>query len=89
MNMSEPDARFARKAILDVVRNQMRQGNPPETKQTYDRLIADGHSHEETMKLLGCVVTAEIFDVLKRGEPYNAERFVAALQGLPNLPWDD
>jgi hypothetical protein len=84
--MTDPDRQFARKAILDVVRNQIRLGEPPETKQTYDRLIAEGHSHEETMKLLGCVVAAEVFDILKRGEAFNQARFVAALEALPELP---
>ncbi|MDJ0706217.1 MAG: hypothetical protein QNJ46_23345 [Leptolyngbyaceae cyanobacterium MO_188.B28] len=29
----------ARAAILDAIENQIRDLNPPETKQTYDRLL--------------------------------------------------
>ena len=88
-DMTTPDPEIARAAIFEIIENQMRDGTPPETKQTYDRLIAAGHSREETMKLIGCVVSSEIFDVLKARQPYNQERYVAALKALPKLPWDD
>jgi len=39
--------------------------------------------------LIACVVSAEIFDVLKRQEPFNLDRFVKALDRLPAMPWDD
>jgi hypothetical protein len=87
--MTEPDPEIARATIFELIDNQIRDGTPPETKQTYDRLIAAGHSREETMKLIGCVVVSEIFDVLKERQPYNQERYVAALKALPELPWDD
>ncbi len=80
---------IAREAIFEVIENQMRDGTPPETKQTFDRLRGDGYSHEDTMKLIGCVVSTEIFDVLKNKEPFNEKRFVAALHSLPTLPWDE
>ena len=52
--------------ILGVVENQIRDGNPPETQQTYERLIADGYSDKETRNLIGCVVSSEIFNILKK-----------------------
>jgi hypothetical protein len=75
-----------RKAIFDVVDNQIRQGTPPETRQTLDRLIQEGHSESEARKLIAAVVAAEIFDVLKYEEPYDEVRFLAALHALPSLP---
>ena len=85
--MTEPDPQFARAAIFEIIENQMRDGDPLETEQTYDRLIAVGHSHEETMKMIGCIVSSEIFDVVKRNQTFNLERYVAGLQALPELPW--
>ncbi len=32
-----------RSAILKAVENQLASNNPPETKQTYDRLLREGH----------------------------------------------
>lgn len=84
--MSEPNPAVARVAILEVVENQLRDGTPPETKQTFERLVAGGHSVEDAKRLIGVVVAHEIFNVLKRGEAYNQARFVAALRRLPKAP---
>jgi hypothetical protein len=72
--------------ILQVVDNQINSDNPPETRETYDRLITLGHSSEEAKRLIGIVVTAEIFDVMKNQEMFNKKRFVEALKKLPETP---
>ena len=77
-----------RRAILEVVENQMRDDNPPETRQTFDRLIGQGLSSEEVMRLIGCVVTVEIFEILERGGAFEMARYVAGLRALPSLPWE-
>jgi len=74
-------------AIMEVVDNQLRDGTPPETRQTLDRLLADGHTEEEARRLIACAVTSEIFDVLKNHQPYDEARYLAALHRLPTLPW--
>jgi hypothetical protein len=74
--------------ILEVVNNQLEALDPPETKQTYDRLIADGISDQEARRLIGCVVSSEIFDVLKQQKPFDHARFIKALNKLPKLPWE-
>ena len=79
---------YLKSAILEVVDNQLQANDPPETRQTFDRLISEGYSEEEAKKLIGCVVTSEIFDVLKKQEPFNPERFAKALNKLPKLPQD-
>ena len=86
--MSKPNKEL-QNAIHAIVKNQMRDGTPPETKQTYDRLMAAGHSREETMRLIGCAVTTEIFDVLKENQNYDEQRYIAALEALPKLPQHD
>ena len=75
-----------RAAILEVVENQLRDNTPPESKQTFERLVAEGHTTEEARHLIGVVVACEIYDMLKRGEVYNPVRFIAALKRLPKLP---
>ena len=74
---------YLKSAILEVVENQLQANDPPETRQTYDRLISEGYSEVEAKKLIGCVVSLEIFDVLKKQEPFNPERFAKALNELP------
>ena len=77
---------YLKSAILEVVDNQLQANDPPETRHTFDRLISEGYSEEEAKKLIGSVVTVEIFDVLSKQEPFNQKRFVKALNNLPNLP---
>ena len=72
-----------------MINNQIRDGTPPETKETYDRLLSEGYSEEDVMKLIGAVVSSEIFAVLKEGRTYDKESYVAALKALPRLPWDE
>ena len=81
----KPNKRLNR-AIMEVVENQIRQANPRATKETFDRLIREGHDHDEARRLIGCVVASEIFDVLKDLQPYNEGRYVSALKRLPELP---
>ena len=37
-------------AIMEVVENQLRQNDPPETKQTYERLLMEGHTEVEAKR---------------------------------------
>lgn len=77
-----------RAAILEVVDNQLRDNTPPETKKTYQRLLQEGFSDRQARELIGAVVSSEIFEVLKEQQPYNQERFIAALERLPKMPWE-
>jgi hypothetical protein len=75
-------------AILEIVDNQLRENSPPETRQTFRRLLDEGHTDREAKRLIGCVIATEIYDILKHQEPFNQVRFLAALQRLPAMPWD-
>ncbi len=52
---------LAQKAILDVVDNQIRDLNPPATKETFHRLVSEGVGQAEARRLIGCLVASEIF----------------------------
>ena len=54
--------------ILGVVENQIRDNDPPETRQTLRRLIKEGFSREEAVELIGTVVVHEIYNVLKQNK---------------------
>jgi hypothetical protein len=47
-------------------------------------LVAQGYAPEDARRLIGNVVAQEIFAVMQREEAYNEQRYVAALQGLPD-----
>jgi len=78
-----------RRMILKVVENQIRDNDPPETRQTLRRLIKEGFSREEAVELIGTVVVHEIYNVLKQEKNFDRKRFVAALRQLPKLPYDE
>ena len=71
------------KAILEAVENQLRADDPPETKQTFDRLLREGYSEDDAMKLIGRAVATEIYEVLKNKTPFDEGRYVKALKELP------
>ena len=83
------DGQVAGEAIVEAVENQLDDNNPPETKQTLDRLIESGESRENAIRYITCALSVEIFGALKNKEPYNNERYINNLKALPELPWKD
>jgi hypothetical protein len=84
----EPHNPRLRRVLLEIVDNQLRDGTPPETRTTLERLLGEGFTREQARELIACVVSSEIFDVLKNGELYQEARYLAGLRGLPRMPWD-
>lgn len=68
---------------MRVVAQQLRTVNPPETKQTYDRLIALGYPKKLVLTMLASVVAAEVFAIIQTKKPFDHARFAAALHRLP------
>jgi hypothetical protein len=67
----------------------VRDNTPPETRRALERLVAHGHTPEDARRLIGCVVSAEIYGILARDRPFDEAAYVAALQRLPLLPWEE
>ncbi|HEX4945650.1 MAG TPA: hypothetical protein VFZ34_03155 [Blastocatellia bacterium] len=86
--MKNPDPEILRSAIFEIIHNQIRDNNPPETKATLERLLADEIPEEEALKMIGCCVTTEIFDILKYHRTFDEARYVRNLHRLPQLPWE-
>ena len=85
----EEGSEFAQAAIFEVIENQIRDDNPCEVKQTIQRLLSEGHSKEEAMKLIGCALAVEIFETVKQRKPFNESRYVENLNNLPEIPCED
>lgn len=86
--MKETDSHRLRKAILKVINTQIRENDPPETRQTLVRLQEQGFSEQEALKLIGYVVASVVFSVLRNNRQYDKEKYTEALNNLPKLPWD-
>jgi peroxiredoxin family protein len=87
-NMNE-DSEYLQAAIFEIIDNQIRDNDPPETKETLERLLSDGHAREEAIKLIGCALTAEVFDIMKHQKPFDQSRYADNLRKLPEMPWED
>lgn len=76
------------KAILEVVENQIRDNDPAETRQTVERLRADGYTADEARRLVSTAVTVELFHIMRDRETFNRKRFAWNLAHLPREPWN-
>jgi len=79
----------AKEAIYKIIENQIKDNEPQEVKITLNRLISEGKSEEEAINLIGCALSAEMFEVLKHNTPYNKSRYVSYLNNLPEMPWEE
>ena len=82
--MKDEGSDLAREAIFEVIENQIRDGSPPQVAETLRRLEEGGHSREEAMKLIGCAVSDELFEIMKYGKPFDEERYVNNLGSSRN-----
>lgn len=80
--------KILREQIFEIIKNQLRDNDPPETKTTYDRLIKNGFDDFQTRQMIGQCLAVELFDVMKFGKPYNNERYIKNLKALPKEPFD-
>jgi len=73
-------------AFLETVDNQLADNDPPETKETLDRLINQGMTEEDAKIYIAQAVSVEIFDILKHQKEFNLERYLKNLKQLPDEP---
>ena len=83
------DGQLAGEAIVEAVENQIRENNPPETKRTLRRLMAQGNSRENAIRYIACAFSVELFEVMKHQSLYDEPRYIKNLKALPILPDDN
>lgn len=77
-----------REQIFEIINNQLRDNDPPETKSTYKRLQEEEYDDLQTRQMIGQCLAVELFDVFKHGKPFNKERYIKNLKALPKEPFD-
>lgn len=78
-----------RDILFEVIESQIKQKNPPETNETFERLKKLGYSDFDTKILIGQCFSVEMYSAMKHGKPYNNVRYVKNLQNLPKPPVDE
>ncbi|MDD4148940.1 MAG: DUF1841 family protein [Bacteroidales bacterium] len=77
-----------REQIFEIINNQIKDNNPPETKATFIRLQKQGFDELQIRQMIGQCLAVELFDAMKFGKPYDNERYIKNLLALPKEPFD-
>ena len=81
-----PDSLAVGEELRKVAQTQVRTGQPPIAKATYERLLREGHSHENAIELIATVLASEMYEILKAGRPHDERAYAEALRCLPDIP---
>jgi hypothetical protein len=76
-------------AYLEAVDNQLRDNNPPETRQTFERLRGLKISEREAKLLIASVLAVETYEIMKTNKPFDRDRFSRNLERLPDQSFLD
>lgn len=77
---------YLKAAFLEVVENQLADNDPPETRETLDRLRAQGISEEDARIYIAHAISVELYDILKHQNEFNLDRYRRNLKRLPEEP---
>ena len=80
---------IVREQIFEIIKNQLKANNPPETKLTFERLKGLGYSELDAKKLIGQCIAVELFNIMKYKKPFDESRYISNLKKLPEKPFDD
>ena len=72
-----------RDVMLDTVLSQIDSGDPPEARDTYDRLIDGGASNSQALHAMAKVLREEMNRMLTDSTPFDNARYAAALKKIP------
>lgn len=74
--------KYLKSTVLEVVDNQLQANEPPITKITFERLQASGYTKQQAKEKIAAVVLEEMYDILKKQEHFNEERYTENLKNL-------
>jgi hypothetical protein len=77
---------YLRETFLEIVENQIRDNDPPEARETFERLVSEGISEDNAKVYIAQAVCVEVWDTLKNRKPFNPERYAKNLKRLPKEP---
>jgi hypothetical protein len=72
-------------ALMQTVDRQIAENDPPETRETFERLFAQGYSPEYIRRMIGFLIARENLEEMFQGTPFNRGRYVENLLRLPQI----
>jgi hypothetical protein len=73
-------------ALMEMVNRQIAEGDPPETRETFERLLAAGYSPEHARRMIGLLLAREMTRGLLYGTLFDEKSFIENLRRLPEIP---
>jgi hypothetical protein len=70
------------KLIIKSVEIQISENDPPATKKTFNRLVANGHDEATAKEMIASLIAEEIYLMLKDNRKINADIFAERLAEL-------
>jgi hypothetical protein len=80
-DISTPNLRLKR-ILLGIVDNQLRNNDPPITRETFERLQAEGYDAKQAKEKIAAVLAEEIYNILATQKPHDDARYEQQLRAL-------
>ncbi len=77
-----------RDQIIHLLEDQIRDNNPVEVKQTYERLLYLGYDNYHAREMIIRCLIMEVYDALNNDHIFNEKRYIKNLSKLPCGPED-
>jgi hypothetical protein len=68
--------------IINSVETQIKTNNPPATRETFERLKANGHDEEKAKEMIASIIAEEIYLMVKDEKEINEDMFARRLSKL-------
>lgn len=85
--MSQQELQASAIDLLEIVENQLQDGEPIIVKETLMRLMMTGTERGEALEFIACALSLEINDVVDNGSAFDVKRYAKHLNALPDLSW--
>jgi hypothetical protein len=72
---------------MEIVDNQIRDNDPPQTRETLERLLKQGISEENARMYIGQAMCVEVWNIMTNKTDFDMERYLRNLEKLPEEPW--
>lgn len=73
--------------LMQMVAQQLAENDPPETRETFERLLAEGYSPEHIRRMIILLLVRGLNVSTMRQAPFDMKTFVEQLRRLPKLPF--
>ncbi len=70
------------RVMVGLVEQQLRDDDPPETRQTFDRLRTPGYPEQTAVRMIAIVLLDEIEDMMREQRAFDREHFRVLLRQM-------